>query len=228
MPCPMAPGVFGIARTRRARGPNPAVRRSVVIPAAMDRMSAPVLPSSARRAVSPFNTCGFTASTTAESKGNSSAAKAAWRWMARSARAAFTSSDGRGSTTWIAEKLLAAIQPLISAPPMRPAPIKRTAPLAGAVMAALVSRFRNSLHLYIAFQANFGTATLGLARAFQHGGRHGFLRRLAAPKDELEGGVIMLTGFNREVEQRLALGGADPRVGEDQHMAEEDCAVLRP
>src|SRR5258707_11793340 len=111
---------------------------------------------------------------------------------------------------------------------MRPAPIKRTAPLAGAVMAALVSRFRNSRHLYIAFQANFETTTLGLARAFQHGGRHGFLRRLAAPEDELEGRIIMLAGFDGEVEQSFALRGADPRVGEDQYVAEKHRAVLRP
>src|SRR5437660_225004 len=118
---------------------------------------------------------------------------------------AFNSGDGRGSTTWMAEKLFAAIQPLMSAPPMRPAPIKRTAPPTGAIMGAL-----------------------GLARAFQHGGRHGFLRRLATPEHELKGRVIMLAGFNREVKQRLALGGADPRVREDQHMAEEDGAVFRP
>src|SRR6266550_4500785 len=120
------------------------------------------------------------------------------------AAAAFNSCDGSGSTTWMAEKLFAAIQPLMSAPPMRPAPINRTAPLAGAIMAAL-----------------------SLAGAFQHGGRHGFLRRLAAPEDELEGRVIMLAGFDREVEQRLALGGADPRIREDQHMAEKHRAVLR-
>src|SRR5258706_2740062 len=108
------------------------------------------------------------------------------------ATAAFNSCDGRGSTTWMAEKLFAAIQPLMSAPPMRPAPIKRTAPLAGAIMAAL-----------------------SLAGTFQHGGGHGFLRRLATPEHELEGRVIMLAGFDGEVEQRLALGGADARVRED-------------
>src|SRR5260370_6250168 len=103
----------------------------------------------------------------------------------------------------MAEKLLAAIQPLTSAPPMRPAPISRTAPLAGAI-------------------------ALSLARTFQHGGRHGFLRRLAAPEHELEGRVIMLAGFDREVEQRLALCRADPRVREDQDMAEQHGAVFRP
>src|SRR5258705_12183014 len=107
--------------------------------------------------------------------------------MVCSAADAFKPSDGKGSTTWMAEKLLAAIQPLTSAPPMRPAPISRTAPLAGAIMGALC-----------------------LARTFQHGGRHGFLRRPAAPEHELEGRVIMLAGFDGEVKQRFALGGADP------------------
>src|SRR5258705_8432219 len=125
--------------------------------------------------------------------------------MVCSAAAAFNPSDGKGSTTWMAEKLLAAIQPLTSAPPMRPAPISRIAPLAGAIMGAL-----------------------SLARTFQHGGRHGFLRRLAAPEHELEGWIIMLAGFDREVEQRLALGGADPRIREDQDMAEQHRAVFGP
>src|SRR5260221_3931032 len=156
MPWPMAPGVLGIARTSRGRDPNAAMGRSVVIPAAMDRPRAAVLPSAPRRAVSPFSTWGFTASTIDERDGNSSAAKAAWRWMARPAAAAFTSSDGRGSMTWMAEKLLAAIQPRMSAPPIRPAPIKRTAPLAGAIMGALVSRFRNSHDLDIVRFAKFG------------------------------------------------------------------------
>src|SRR5258705_7007857 len=139
----------------------------------------------------------------AASEGSCSCANSQSRRMARSAAAAFNASDGKGSTTWMAEKLLAAIQPLINAPPIRPAPIRRTAPPTGVIMGAL-----------------------GLAGAFQHGGRHGFLRRLAAPEHELEGRVIMLAGFDREVEQGLALGGADPRIREDQHMAEEDGAVL--
>src|SRR5258706_15286605 len=111
--------------------------------------------------------------------------------MVCSAADAFNPSDGKGSTTWMAEKLLAAIQPLMSAPPMRPAPINRTAPLAGAIIGAL-----------------------GLARAFQHGGRHGFLRRLAPPAAKLEGRVRMLAGFDGEGEQSFALRGADPRIEE--------------
>src|SRR5258706_10164232 len=47
-----------------------------------------------------------------------------------------------------------------------------------------IPKFASSLYSLL---ANFGTTTLGLARAFQHGGRHGFLRRLAPPGNELEG-----------------------------------------
>jgi hypothetical protein len=33
---------------------------------------------------------------------------------------------------------------------------------------------------------------------------------LAAPQHELEGRVVVLAGLDREIEQRLALGGASP------------------
>src|SRR4249919_376814 len=103
----------------------------------------------------------------------------------------------------MAAKDFAVSQPLIRAPPMRPAPIRRTAPDAGGVMTALC-----------------------LSGAFQDGGGHGLLGRFPAPEHKLECRVIVLAGFNGEVQKRLALGGADPGIREDQNMPEEHRAVL--
>src|SRR5215471_4441641 len=94
----------------------------------------------------------------------------------------------------------AASQPLMSAPPIRPAPISRTA-----VMAAS-----------------------GLSGTFQDGGGHCFLCGLSAPQYKLERRVIVLAGFDGEMQKRLALRTADAGIGEDEHMPEQHGAVLGP
>src|SRR5689334_15004515 len=98
----------------------------------------------------------------------------------------------------MAAKDFAASQPLMRAPPIRPAPISRTAPAPGAIITGS-----------------------SLSGAFQDGGGHRFLRRFPAPEDELEGRVIVLAGFDGEMEQRFALCGADAGIREDQHVPEE-------
>src|SRR5215471_10313240 len=69
---------------------------------------------------------------------------------------------------------------------------------------------------------------LRLPLALQDGRRDGLLGRLAAPENELESGVIMLTGFEREVEKGLALCRAGTRIRENHRVAKDDGAVLRP
>src|SRR5271170_13164 len=90
-----------------------------------------------------------------------------------------SSCDGLGSTTAMGPSFLA-IQPLRSAVPMRPAPMR-----------TIVVR-----------------CDLRLSGTLEHGGRDGFLRGLAAPQHELERRVIVFARFDGEIEQRLALGGA--------------------
>jgi hypothetical protein len=53
-------------------------------------------------------------------------------------------------------------------------------------------------------------------------------RGLAAPQHELERRIIMFAGFQREIEQSLALRGAGFRTGKDHRMAEHDGAVFMP
>src|SRR5215469_13077212 len=92
-----------------------------------------------------------------------------------------SSAEGLGSTTRM-DLTPRPSQPFNRAPPILPAPM-----------------------------SSMLTALSRLAGALQHRGRDGVFRRLAAPKHELEGGVVMLASLQRQVEQRLALGGAGLR-----------------
>ena len=49
-PCPMAAGVFGMARTIGVRGPKAASKRRMVVPAAIDSTTAPLATSIGTRA----------------------------------------------------------------------------------------------------------------------------------------------------------------------------------
>src|SRR5438105_13904911 len=94
-------------------------------------------------------------------------------------------------------------QPLSRAKPIRPAP---TRSVACGVAGGFVS---------------------GLAGTLEHGGRDRFLRRLAAPQHELECRVIVLAGFHGEIEQRFALRGTCPRIGEYHCVAKNERSVFR-
>src|ERR1700678_3729131 len=67
---------------------------------------------------------------------------------------------------------------------------------------------------------------LCLPGPLKHGSRPRLLGRLPAPENELEGWVIMLAGFDGEVEQRLALRRAGAGVRKDHRVAEDQCAFL--
>src|SRR6266436_4345974 len=229
MPRPMAPGVFGMARTKGAAKPIFSRSRGVAIPAAMESTSALALPSTRNSSASPFRICGLIARTTAV-RGGSFLGKARCRMIAFFARA-LIAGDGKGSTTWMAEKRFDAIQPLIRAPPMRPAPIKRTArsPFPFAIADPQPARLARADLLLDGRETSTRCAKRsGLAGAFENGRRHGFLRPLAAPENELEGRVIVLAGFHREMQVSLSLGGTDRGIREDQNVAEHDRAVLGP
>src|SRR6516225_9209067 len=116
MPLPMEPGVLGMARTSRARAPHPERRKPVVMPAAIERTRAPVLPRDERSAVSPLITWGFSARTAAASLGRREGSRSLWSFIFFARASALRALEGVGSTTWIDEKLLEAIQPLSSAP----------------------------------------------------------------------------------------------------------------
>lgn len=89
----------------------------------------------------------------------------------------FSSPEGDGSITATGPTFPAA-QPRRRALPIRPAPTSRVT----------------------------GRDDLGLADTLQHGCRDRLFRRFAAPEYELESWIIVLAGFDREIEQRFALG----------------------
>ncbi len=72
MPRPMAPGVLGMARTMRARGPQAWRIAAMVVPAAMESISAPDRARGANAAASVFKICGLSATTQARTRSVSS------------------------------------------------------------------------------------------------------------------------------------------------------------
>src|SRR4051812_1825678 len=198
MPAPMAPGVLGMARIMRAFFPHALVSAATEVPAAMEIISAPLAAKFASAGASPFSTCGLIA--TRQTDGLVST----WDGAAASAifftlASFFNSADGLGSTT-VMDLTPLFSQPLSRADPILPAPTRRM----------------------------LTTLPLRLAGALQHRRRDGVFRRLAAPQHKLEGGVVMFAGFQCQVQQRFALGGAGFGIGEDHGMAENDGAVLGP
>src|SRR5215510_1142711 len=196
MPLPMAPGVLGMARMMRACLPQAWARASIEVPAAMEIINAPACAKPVRVAASPLSTCGLIATT--QTAGLRLTEEGASNRTIFFALAHLRNcADGLGSPT-VTALTPRSSQPLSRADPIRPAPIRRM----------LTPR------------------PSSLSGALQHRRRDGVFRALAAPQHELEGRVVMFAGFQRQVQQRLALGGTGFGIRENHGMAENDGSVL--
>src|SRR5581483_1855794 len=197
----MATGVLGMARMMRAFFPHALASASIGVPAAMESIKAPGFFLSGAAKLASAAASPFSTCgliATTQTDGLRFTSDGAANREIFFAFASLRSSGDGLGSTTWMDLAPLLSQPLSRAESMRPAPIRRT--LTG-------SR---------------------LAGALQHRRRHRLFRGLATPEHELEGGVVMLAGFQRQVEQRLTLGGAGLGIGEDHGMAEDDGAVLGP
>src|SRR5205085_11327298 len=61
-----------------------------------------------------------------------------------------------------------------------------------------------------------------LASTLENRRSNGFFRGLSAPEHELESRVIVIAGFNREIEKRFALCRARPRIRKNHRVPEHE------
>src|SRR5579862_1103575 len=196
MPFPIAPGVLGIARTMFAR-PHALRRFAMPVPAAMEIISAPDRAMGRNRIASVLSTCGFSATTQAATEASASSStsrNSAIRFVFASPTRCWR---GFGSTAPIG-RMPCAVQLLMSAPPIRPAPTSR------------IRLWRR----------------LCLACTLENRRRNGFFRGLSAPEHELERRIVMLARLDGEIEERFALRGTRARVRENHGVPEHQRAFV--
>src|ERR1700760_3076412 len=158
---------------------------------------------------SPFSTCGLMATTQTVGLPFTRSVSVRVIFFARASFLRFA--PGLGSTTVIGLMPFPS-QPFNRADPMRPQPMSR---ITGSIRKLSWPTLRGpsraaNTDFWSELVARDGPgkpghdsvidfAGLRLAGAFQYGAGDGFFRRLAAPQHELEGGIIMLAGFQGQV-----------------------------
>src|SRR5581483_760914 len=215
MPRPMAAGVLGMARTMAAPGSAPS-RNAKVFPAMIERISV-AGPAIGRNggSASPA-ACGLTAMTMIAASVIDSSGTLRRRPRPASAAIALA---GCGSITATRRGSSPSASQLSSiAPPILPAPMRTR-------VLSMSSRVR----AVMAASCHWPRGRSRLAGGLEHGRAERLARWLARPDHELEAGKIALAGFQRGLQQGLALrAGGRHAAAQHQGVAIHNDSVLRP